>query len=135
MGFVLIIPIYINLNMGFLDKIYHLIFRNKQDDTYDLKELKVNLRKIKEKESEEKTKIIIEEEIREIRLIVPSYSIKPNIPSNKKPEYYWNITCCKSCWSCFDSAGRPLHCVKHGVKNHFNGNCDDYIYNGIQPPE
>jgi len=121
--------------MGFLDKIYHLIFRNKQDDTYDLKELKVNLRKIKEKESEEKTRIIIEEEIRETRLIIPSYSIKPNVPPSKKPEFYWNITCCKSCWSCFDSAGRSLHCVKHGVKNHFNGYCDDYTYNGIQPPE
>ena len=122
--------------MGFLDKIYHLIFRNKQDDTFDLKELKENLRKIKEKEPEEKTKIIIkQEEIGEIRLIVPSYTVKPNIPSYKKPEYYWNIKCCKSCWSCFDSAGRPLHCVKHGVKNHFNGYCDDYRYNGIQPPE
>ena len=127
--------------MGFLDKIYHLIFRNKQDDTFDLKELKEkkelneNLRKIKEKESEERTKIIIEEEIREIRLIIPSYTVKPNIPSYKKPEYYWNITCCKSCWSCFDSAGRPLHCVKHGVKNHFNGYCDDYVYNKIQLPD
>jgi hypothetical protein len=84
--------------MDFLDKIYHLIFKIKQDDTYDLKELKENLRKIKEKESEENPKITIEEEIREIRLIVPSYMIKPNIPSYKKPEYYWNITCCKSCW-------------------------------------
>jgi hypothetical protein len=121
--------------MGFLDKIYHLIFRNKQDDTFDLKELKENLRKIKEKESEEKPTIIIEKEIGEIRLIVPSYTVKPNIPSYKKPEYYWNITCCKSCWSSFDSPGRPLRCVKHNVKNHFNGYCDDYRYNGTQLPE
>jgi hypothetical protein len=121
--------------MGFLDKIYQLIFRNKQDDTFDLKELKENLRKTKEKEYEEKTKIIIkEEEIKEIILVVPSYTLKPTIPSYKKPEYYWNIPCCKSCWYCFDSSGRPLHCVKHGVKNHFNGHCDDYTYNRIQPP-
>ena len=121
--------------MGFLDKIYHLIFRNKQDDTLDFNELKENFRKINEKESEEKTKIIIEEEIREIRLIVPSYTVKPNIPSYKKPEYYWNITCCKSCWYCFDSAGRPLRCEKHGGKNHFNGCCDDYEYNKKQLPD
>jgi hypothetical protein len=121
--------------MGILDKFYHLIFRNKQDDTFNLKELKENIRKIKENESDEKIKIIIEEEIREIILIVPSYTVKPNIPSYKKPEYYWNITCCKSCWYCFDYAGRPLHCVKHGVKNHLNGLCDDYVYNEMQLPE
>jgi len=125
--------------MGFLDKISHFFFEDKEkhgDSNFDLKELKENLRKNEEKESKEKTKIIIiEVEIREIRLIVPSYTVKPNIPSYKKPDYYWNITCCKSCGSCFDSAGRQLHCVKHGVKNHFNGYCDDYRYNGMQIPE
>jgi len=136
---IFIIPNAINPNMGILNIIYHYIFgdENKQQNLdFDLKALKENLRKIKEQESEEKTKIRIEEkEISEIRLIVQSYTVKPNIPSDKKLPYYWNITCCKSCWFCFDSACRPLRCVKHCVKNHFNGYCDDYRYNGIQPPE
>ena len=34
--------------MSFLDKMYHLISRNKQDDTFDLNELKENIRKYHE---------------------------------------------------------------------------------------
>jgi hypothetical protein len=48
-------PNFINSNMDFLDKVYHIIFRDDdkpEDSDFDLKALKDNLRRIKEKESE-----------------------------------------------------------------------------------
>ena len=102
----------------------------------DLNKPEENISKCQENEFEEITTKTIEEEIREIMLIVPSYAITPNIPSRKKIPCYWNITCCKSCWSCYISSDeRTFRCVKHNIKNHFNGCCDDYKYNKIQPPE
>jgi hypothetical protein len=102
----------------------------------DLKKPEKNISNCQENEFKEITTNRIEEEIKEIRLIVPSYAINPNIPSRKKIPYYWNITCCKSCWSCYISSDeRTYRCVKHNINNHFNGYCDGYRYNKIQPPE
>jgi hypothetical protein len=124
--------------MGILDKIYHFFFEDKENyetPNFDLKTLKENLGEKHEKDAEGKTKKIVEEEIRGITLIIPSYTVNPNILPSKKSQFYWNITCCKSCWFCFDSPGRSYRCVKHNIKNHFNGCCDDYRYNKMQLPE
>lgn len=92
-----------------------------------------NIREYREIQFEE-TKKIIEDEIRQLQLIIPSYAVNPNIPIYLKRQEYWNKECCASCLSCSDDDGRPLRCVKHNVKNHKNGCCDGYRYYNIQIP-
>jgi hypothetical protein len=92
-----------------------------------------NIREYREIQFEE-TKKIIEDEIRQLQLTIPSYAVNPNIPIYLKRQEYWNKECCASCLSCSDDDGRPLRCVKHNVKNHKNGCCDGYRYYNIQIP-